>query len=133
MKAGTFLKENINLDERGMLSSVEAYKETGCLFKRYFLIKNIIGGKRGGHAHKFTDQIIKLIDGSMNIKYENNFETKLININNDSPPIFFPRLTWIEMNDIDIKSTILVLATDEYDINNSLRTYSEFKEYILQK
>lgn len=130
MKSVKFIDIFKNIDNRGSLSSVEAFKETGIYYKRFFLIENIKGGQRGGHAHKNTDQILKIIKGSMNLYFKNLNEEGFLNINENSKPIFLPKLTWIEMNKISSDAIILVLSSDEYNMKESLREKNEFLEFI---
>ena len=132
MNAGDFLYEIKNIDLRGELNSVELTKLTGKAFKRYFIISNIKGGKRGGHSHIYTDQVLKMIKGSMNLYYETKYDKKSIDLDNSSPPIYLPRLTWVEMKKITGDAIILVISSDEYNIKNSIRSYKDFKNYLKQ-
>ena len=132
MKAGDLLPENVNIDERGTLTSVELSKMTGKVFKRFFLISNVKGGKRGGHAHIYTDQVLKVIEGNMTLIYENKSEKINKFLNKLSPPIYLPKLTWVEMQDISEDALILVLSSDTYNFKNSLRTYHDYKKFINQ-
>ncbi len=130
MQSGDFLFETKNIDERGELISVELTKLTGKEFKRYFIISNIKGGERGGHAHIYTDQVLKMIKGSMNLHYEKNNKKRNIFLNDLSKPIYLPRLTWVEMKKISTDAIILVMSSDEYNIKNSLRSYEDYQIYI---
>ena len=130
MRSVRFINNNLNSDPRGLLTSVEAYKETGILYKRFFLIQNVMGGRRGGHAHKFTDQILTIIKGSLNINYQYFNDIGNFELNHKSKPIFFPKLTWIEMTEIKKETIILVLSSDEYNIKNSIRDKNEFYKFI---
>ena len=132
MKVGDLLPENVNIDERGTLTSVEISKFTGKVFKRFFLISNVKGGKRGGHAHIYTDQVLKVLEGNMLLVYENNSNKISKFLNKFSPPVYLPRLTWVEMQDISEEALILVLSSDEYNFKNSLRTYDDYKKFINQ-
>tara|TARA_B100000212_G_scaffold303320_1_gene250077 strand:+ start:1956 stop:2360 length:405 start_codon:yes stop_codon:yes gene_type:complete len=125
-----FINNEVNNDSRGTLTAVEAYKETGIMYKRFFLITNIKGGKRGGHAHKFTDQIIKVIKGSIKLDFKYFKEEGSFQINAESRPVFLPKLTWIEMNNISSDAIIFVLSSDEYNIDASLRDKIKFLKYI---
>ena len=132
MKAGDQLQENLNIDERGDLVSVELFKLTNHVYKRYFLISNVKGGKRGGHAHIYTDQVLKVLEGNMILHYEKNADKENKFLNKMSPPIYLPKLTWVEMKEISVDAIILVLSSDEYNFNNSIRSYSEYKKFINQ-
>ena len=131
MKSVKFINNFKNIDSRGNLTSVEVFKETGINYKRFFIIDNVKGGKRGGHAHKYTDQVLKIIRGSMSLYFKNLKEEGSFNINENSKPIFLPKLTWIEMNQISSDAIILVLSSDEYNIKESLREKNEFLDFIL--
>ena len=130
MEAGEFLPEDTHSDARGLLSSVELFKVTSISFKRYFVISDVVGGKRGGHAHMYTDQVLKLVQGKMGLYYENDKNSNKINLDNSKPPIFLPRMTWVEMSEISTNAIILVLSSDEYNIKNSIRNYDEFHSRI---
>ena len=130
MNSVDFLFETKNIDKRGELISVELTKLTGKEFRRYFIISNIKGGERGGHAHIYTDQVLKMIKGSMNLHYEKNNEKRNIFLNDQSQPIYLPRLTWVVMNQISTDAIILVISSDEYNIENSLRSYEDYKTYL---
>ena len=132
MKAGDQLPENLNIDTRGNLTSVELFKLTGKVFKRFFLISEVKGGKRGGHAHIYTDQVLKVLSGEMVLHYESNYEKDKKFLNKLSPPIFLPKLTWVEMKEISNDALILVISSDEYNFKNSLRTYQDYKNFIIQ-
>ena len=130
MDSVRFINNIINDDSRGVLTSIEAYKETGIVYKRFFLIDNIKGGIRGGHAHKNTDQIIKMIKGSMRLVYQYYKKKGYFDLNEKSRPIFLPKLTWIEMINISSDAIILVLSSDEYNMSESLRDKNQFISYI---
>ena len=130
MTSVRFIERNLNKDSRGILTSVEAFRETGILYKRFFLIQDVIGGIRGGHAHKYTNQIFTLVKGKLNIKYQYFNQIGNLELNSKSKPIFFPKLTWIEMSKINREAIILVLSSDEYNIENSIRSKKEFDEFI---
>ena len=125
-----FINNVVNDDSRGTLTAVEAFKETGIMYKRFFLINNVKGGKRGGHAHKFTDQILKVIKGSMTLDFKYFKEEGSFKINEESMPVFLPKLTWIEMKNISSDAIIFVLSSDEYNIDESLRDENQFHKYI---
>lgn len=118
-----------NRDSRGLLSAYEVTEMTGVKFERYFVISNITGGQRGGHAHKYTHQVIDCVSGSfiLNAMYSGckyRFE-----LNAESPAVFTPAMTWVEMNDITEDCSILVISSDRYNIENSIRTIDEYNTY----
>lgn len=119
-----------NLDPRGSLSACELTKLTGHTFERFFVIANVIGGTRGGHAHKFTHQVICCLSGlfTLSLEFRGSSYTFVLDVH--SSPIFIPALSWVDMTNISEDCIILVLSTDEYNINNSIRTYDEYRSFI---
>ena len=64
--------------------------------------------------------------------YENNSGKISKFLDKLSPPVYLPKLTWVEMQDISEDALILVLSSDEYNFKNSLRTYNDYKKFINQ-
>lgn len=125
-----FIESQLNEDNRGKLTAVEMFLETGLVFKRFFLIEDVKNGSRGGHAHKYTDQILKVIKGSIRINYQFFSQNESLILDSTSKPIFLPKLTWIDMTEISEETIILVLSSDEYNIKNSLRDKKAYLDYI---
>ena len=125
-----FINNNLNKDSRGILNSVEAFQQTGIKYLRYFIIRDIKGGIRGGHAHKETNQIMQIIQGSILLKFQYFDEKGSYKLNRDSKPIFLPKLTWVEMSEITEDAIILVLSSDEYNIKKSIRDIDNYNSYI---
>ena len=124
------LPTTINSDSRGVLVACEISKFTKVSFERFFVISDVIGGIRGGHAHKFTHQVIHCLSGSFLLSTEYNKRVCLFHMDKSSSPVFTPALTWVDMTNITTDCKILVLSSDEYDISNSLRNYSDYCEYV---
>ena len=130
MNSVGFIKNNLHLDIRGELNSVEVYQETGIKYERYFLIQNIKGGIRGGHAQKNTHQVLQIIRGSLTLEFQYFNNKGSFKLNIKSKPIFLPKLTWVEMKSITEDSIILVFASDKYDIKNSIRDKNHYNRFI---
>ena len=122
-----------NSDSRGVLTACEITQQTGYAFERYFIVSNVTGGIRGGHAHKYTNQVISCPNGNFTLSIEFNSVHQSFKLNNQSSPIFTPALTWIDMVDISSDCIILVISSDAYDINNSLRNRQDYLSYIASR
>lgn len=123
------IKLTKNSDDRGDLIACEAEQQTGISFKRFFVVKNVVGGTRGGHAHKYTDQVIACLSGQFTLKTHFNGNNMSFLMNCESDAVYLPRLTWVDMVGITEDCVILVLSSDSYVMANSLRSFSEFMEY----
>ncbi len=115
-----------HIDSRGTLKACEVEKETGLNFKRFFIIRDVVGGRRGGHAHKYTDQVIQCLNGQFTLKTILNGNSETFKLGSEANPIYLPRMTWVEMVDITADCIILVLSSDSYAIESSIRNYDEF-------
>ena len=80
----------------------------------------------GNDAVKFIE---KVVCGDIEMLKSGEGKLSLI-MNENSKPIFPPKLTWIEMNQISSDAIILVLSSDEYNIKESLREKNKFLEFI---
>lgn len=120
---------NKNIDPTGVLSAYEITKHTGICFKRFFIVSNVSGGIRGGHAHKYTHQVICCLQGSFSLHLQHQGSSFRYLMCYESLPVYTPPLTWVDMLDISTDCIIMVLSSDEYNIANSLRSFSEYLSF----
>lgn len=125
--------ELINLptvnDSRGSLTSVEQLKDIPFDIKRIFYMHHIVND-RGGHAHIDTDQIIIPISGSFKVKTFDGVTEQEYWMNNSTIGLYTPRLTYCDLYDFSPEAVCLVLSNTHYDMKNSLRTLSDYVEYL---
>jgi hypothetical protein len=127
------LDRNTSTDARGSLSSVEITEQTGVQIKRVFWLHDLNGKDRGGHAHIDTDQVAIVLQGNVDIEAEKDEVTYRYSLNDQSPPLYLPRLTWVVMQGLSKKTIILVASSTKYDISRSLRSYDDFKRHIAER
>ena len=126
------LDRSTSTDARGSLSSIEITEQTGIQVKRVFWLHDLNGKDRGGHAHIDTDQVAIVLQGNVDIEAEKNGVTYRYSLNDQSPPLYLPRLTWVVMQGLSQKTIILVASSTKYDISRSLRSYIDFQRYIAE-
>jgi len=70
----TFLDHKINIDKRGILTSIDKFHDFNV--RRFYLIEPKIGFWRGKHYHKQSTQIIVVLAGRIDcrVKDNNSFE-----------------------------------------------------------
>lgn len=121
----TEFKEN----ETGFLLPINL-KNLPYIPKRIFILKNkFAGAVRGNHAHKIDKQILFCISGFIKIKYENKDETGIREMKfGDS--YSSKENEWLEIEMIEKDSSLLVFCSIEYDENEYIRDYEEFKRII---
>jgi dTDP-4-dehydrorhamnose 3,5-epimerase-like enzyme len=116
-------------DNRGILSSVEQFKDIPIEIKRIFYIHKV-QKNRGGHANIDTDQILIPVIGSLSIKLYDKDNSKVFLLDNPTKGLFIPRMIYLEMFDFSENSVLLVLANTEFDITKYLRTKEEYYSYV---
>jgi hypothetical protein len=101
-------------------------------FKRFFIIKNKKAGDvRGNHAHKRDSQVIILLNGSCEIEFENK-EKKSKQILEFGIPYFSKPYEWLKINMLKPNTILLVLCREEYDEEEYIRNYDDFKNFKLE-
>lgn len=122
----------IHDDERGSLRSL-SLKKIPFEVKRIFTL-NVRDTKRarGGHAHKTCWQVIIPVDSPINLNIFNQVESRVFTL---VPGSYFvvPPMTWLEIRFTKTESSVLVLASDEYEEADYIRSRDEFRESYLDK
>lgn len=126
-----WIKLNSVLDKRGRLTSLEGDSDIPFSINRVFYMHDIIdGSERGGHTHIETDQFAIAIHGSVNLVLSNGKKSVEVELNDPTWGIFMPKLTWVRLYNFKNDAVCIVLANTHYDINKSIRTWSEYLSYL---
>jgi dTDP-4-dehydrorhamnose 3,5-epimerase-like enzyme len=117
--------------KRGNLSFCENKKQAPFDIKRvYWIYKVPAGQRRGGHAHKETEQVLFCLQGSIKIKLDDGTHKDNIILNKPNIGIFLGRMLWHEMEGFKKNTILLVLASKLYDEKDYIRDYNIFKKII---
>lgn len=117
--------------EAGELSFFEANHNIDFDIKRIYYISKVPEGvRRGFHAHKNLKQILFCPYGKIQLILENNETREEITLSDPSIGIVIDKPTWREMLWLEKDSVLVVGASDYYDVEDYIRDYDEFKEYI---
>mgnify|MGYP003346201659 CR=1 FL=1 len=101
--------------------------------KRFFIIKNKQPNvMRGNHAHKKDYQKLVLLNGKAEIEFENSEQKSKTQLQ-FGIPYFSKPYEWLTINMIEENTIILVLCTEEYDEEEYIREYSEFKNILVEQ
>lgn len=118
------------LDARGNLSFIEEESHIPFKIKRAYWIYDVPGGeKRGGHAYKENEELIVALSGSFDVILDNGTEKEVISLNRSYYGLYVPKGTWREMNNFSTNSLALILSSTEYNEEDYIRNYEEFKGY----
>jgi dTDP-4-amino-4,6-dideoxygalactose transaminase len=117
----------------GPLGVVEASKECGFYIKRhYFLFGSEETLHRGYHAHKKLEQFIVCLQGSACIKLEGESGSHEFSLTTPQQGVKVPPGYWRSLS-LSRDAVVSVLASEEYDEDDYIRDYEEFKLWIANK
>jgi dTDP-4-dehydrorhamnose 3,5-epimerase-like enzyme len=116
------------LDARGNLSFAEQYKQVPFKIERTYWIYDVPGGEaRGGHAYRENEEFIIALSGSFDVVLDNGREKQTFSLNRSYYGLYVPKGYWREMNNFSTNSLALILASTQYDKNDYIHDYEEFK------
>jgi len=128
IKIKSFLKST------GKLIPITFNKKFPIKVKRIFFLYGKKNKIRGQHAHKKCSQLFIPIQGKMILKIFTPKSKKTIRLNTFSKnAVLVPPKYWCEVKFIN-KNSILMVACDKYyQINDYLKTFTEYKKYLKKK
>lgn len=115
-------------DPRGNLSIIEQIKQIPFEIKRVHWVYDVPGGiDRGGHAYKQTEEFIVALSGSFDVVVDNGVEKTTFSLNRSYFGLYVPEGMWRTMTNFSTNSLALVLSSTEYDENDYVSDYEEYK------
>lgn len=115
----------------GELSFFEASHDVPFEIKRmYYISKVPEGTKRGFHAHKKLRQLLFCPYGRIQLILENKHGREEIELSDPSVGVVIEEPTWREMLWLQKDSVLCVAASEFYEVEDYIRDYNRFKEYI---
>lgn len=117
--------------DAGELSFFEANHDVGFDIKRIYYISKVPEGvRRGFHAHKELRQLLFCPYGKIQLILENELGREEIELSDPSIGVVIDRPTWREMLWLQKDSVLCVAASDYYKVDDYIRDYKDFIEYI---
>lgn len=115
-------------DPRGNLSIIEQLKQIPFEIKRTYWIYDVPGGcNRGGHAYKENQEFIVALSGSFDVVLDDGKESKTFSLNRSYMGLYVPKGMWRTMTNFSTNSLALVLSSTEYDKDDYVMDYEQFK------
>ena len=116
--------------ESGNITAINNNIEIDFSTKRCYYLYDVPGGTaRGGHAHKNLHQLIIAGSGSFDIILDDGKSKKTVNLNQPDVGLYLPPGLWRELSNFSAGSICLVLASDDYNEDDYIREYENFKSY----
>lgn len=117
-------------DPRGNLSIIEQFKQIPFEIKRTYWIYDVPGGcDRGGHAYKENEEFIVALSGSFDVVLHDGRNEQRFQLNRSYCGLYVPKGMWRTMTNFSTNSLALVLSATEYDENDYVMDFEEFKKW----
>ena len=117
-------------DRKGNLSVVENGITLPFDVKRIYYLYDVPGGEtRGGHAFKENEEFIIALSGAFDVILDNGKEKQTFQLNRSYYGLFIPKGWWREIVNFSTNSVAFVLSSIQYDENDYIRDYEEFKSW----
>ena len=115
-------------DPRGNLSIIEQIKQIPFEIRRVHWIYDVPGGMdRGGHAFKETEEFIVALSGSFDVVVDDGNIKMTYPLNRSYFGLYVPKGMWRTMTNFSTNSLALVLSSTDYDENDYVSDYEEYK------
>ena len=99
--------------------------------KRIFYSYDIPGGEnRGAHAHKRCHQFLIAASGSFEVALDDGINKRTILLNRPYFGLHVPPGIWTAEQGFSSGSICLVLASENYDEDDYIRNYGDYKRYV---
>jgi len=116
------------LDRRGNLTFIEGNNHIPFGIKRTYWIYDVPGGEsRGGYAFKIQQEFIVALSGSFDVVVDDGNNKKIFQLNRSYYGLYVPSGLWRHMENFSTNSLSMVLASNDFNENDYIREYDEFK------
>lgn len=127
--SGPFLVPiNYNKESNGSLGAIDDRQVPFQIARAFWIHEVPEGVKRGGHAHKTSEQLLICVRGSVNVIMEDlSGGEYLYELNPESGGLYLPPLCWGQFEFVN-GAIALCLASDYYAESDYIRNYQEFEK-----
>ena len=118
-------------DVRGNLSIIEQLKQVPFEIRRVYWIYDVPGGfDRGAHAYKESEEFIVALSGSFDVELDNGEQKQIYQLNRSYKGLYVAKSMWRRMTNFSTNSLALVLASTDYDPDDYIMDYQDFRLWL---
>jgi acetyltransferase-like isoleucine patch superfamily enzyme/dTDP-4-dehydrorhamnose 3,5-epimerase-like enzyme len=118
-------------DLRGNLSFGEIGRQVPFEVKRYFLVYGVASKEiRGEHAHRDLHQFLICVHGRCHVVADDGTNRQEFVLDEPNTGLHLPPLVWATQYKYSEDAVLLVLASNWYDPESYIRSYSQFLEIV---
>ena len=122
------------VDPRCNLSIIEQLKQVPFEIKRVYWIYDVPGGmERGEHAYKENQEFIVALSGSFDVVLDDSINKLVYPLNRSYKGLYVAKGIWRKMTNFSTNSLALVLSSTDYDVNDYIMDYQDFKKWIAKQ
>ena len=112
----------------GKLTPIELDKDIPFEVKRMFYVYDVHDqNDRGKHSHHKTKQILIAVNGGVTVICDDGKKRRNYILNEPNKALYIPEMIWDEQVYHSESSVLLVLSNTNYDVNDYIEDYDEFK------
>lgn len=114
----------------GNITPVHSADNIPFSIERVFYIYDIpSGAKRGIHAHKYCHEVLIAASGSFEVELDDGVNKKTVLLNRPMLGLHIPPGIWATEKNYSSGAICLALASELYDSEDYIKTYTDFKKY----
>ncbi|MGG7470463.1 sugar 3,4-ketoisomerase [Chryseobacterium arthrosphaerae] len=115
-------------DKRGNLSFFEHPNQLPFEIQRTYWVYDVPGGEvRGSHAFKEQQEFIIALSGSFDVVIHNGKSEQRFSLNRSYYGLYVPQMFWRRLENFSTNSLALIVSDKEYNENDYIRNFEEFK------
>lgn len=120
-------------DERGILTVFQKDNNIPFDLKRIFYSTHIpFDARRGCHANRKSEFVLVSVAGSCTVLVDDGKQRQEFVLDSPHKGLYCGKMTWKEMFNFSPDNVLLVLASTEYDSNEYIKDYEQFKQEVNQ-
>lgn len=114
----------------GNITSVQNGIEIPFAIKRVYYLYDIPGGEsRGAHAHYNLEQVVIAASGSFDITIDDGQNKKTVQLNRPYYGLRIMPGMWRDISNFSSGAIVLVMASEVYQPEDYIRTYTEYLQF----
>lgn len=119
------------VDLRGTLTHAEVGGLLPFQVNRFFCVYGVPSRSiRGEHAHRTLHELLIAASGSVRVSLTDGYERCEVVLDSPSVGLYLPPMVWSTQYGYEQTTSLMVLASDEYDATSYIRDFDEFMSLL---
>jgi dTDP-4-dehydrorhamnose 3,5-epimerase-like enzyme len=116
-------------EPRGRLGAAEALGQVPFDIKRVYWVSGVPpGGERAHHAHREQQELVVAAQGAFTVHCDDGRVRSVYRLRSPACGLLLPEMVWHHLDEFSDGALCLVLASGEYDFDEYVHDYDEFRE-----